>query len=219
MMLRHRGFREEEFSIVKSMTYVVSVGKVRWPGLFLAAALCAVPMGSAMAQAAGQIPAQTISPPPSPMPVPNELELAKLIWSTMAAVDHANQAGNYSVLRDLSAPAFQMENDSAKLARVFESLRASNVDLSNTMLLAPTYASAPVIMNPDILHVKGYFGLRPTAIGFDLYYQWLQGRWRLFGVSIVPATIASVAPGPAAAAPPAAPPRPTAPPRQVPSGR
>jgi len=148
-------------------------------------------------QPAPQQSAPTMMPPPSPMPVPNELELAKMIWSTMAAVDHANQAGNYSVLRDLSAPAFQMENDSAKLAKVFESLRASNVDLSNTMLLAPTYANAPVIMPGNVLHVKGYFGLRPTAIGFDLYYQWLQGKWRLFGVSIVPASIASIVPGPA----------------------
>lgn len=135
-------------------------------------------------------------PPPSPMPVPNELELAKLIWSTMAAVDHANAAGNYSVLRDLSAPAFQMNNDSAKLARIFETLRASNVDLSNTMLLAPTYEIAPVIMSGNILHVKGFFGLRPTAIGFDLYYQWLQGKWRLYGVSIVPSSISAVQPGP-----------------------
>jgi hypothetical protein len=173
----------------------------------LAVAVCVASAPVAMAQPTPQV----VTPPPSPMPVPNELELAKLIWSTMAAVDHANQAGNYSVLRDLSAPAFQMENDAAKLVKVFESLRASNVDLSNTMLLAPTYASAPVIMNPDILHVKGYFGLRPTAIGFDLYYQWLQGRWRLFGVSIVPATIASIAPGPATAAPPPA--------RQLPQGR
>lgn len=201
------------------MDYSFVVGKGRRAGAFLAAALCALAAGGTMAQPMIQPQGQATNPPPSPMPVPNELELAKLIWSTMAAVDHANQAGNYSVLRDLSAPAFQMENDAARLARVFESLRASNVDLSNTMLLAPTYASAPVIMNPDILHVKGYFGLRPTAIGFDLYYQWLQGRWRLFGVSIVPATIAAVAPGPAAAAPPAQPQRPASAPRQVPSGR
>lgn len=155
-------------------------------------------------------------PPPSPMPVPNELELAKLIWSTMAAVDHANAAGNYSVLRDLSAPAFQINNDSAKLARIFETLRASNVDLSNTMLLAPTYEFAPVMMGGGILHVKGFFGLRPTAIGFDLYYQWLQGKWRLYGVSIVPSSISAVQPGPPGpppARPPAQPTRPSATPR------
>lgn len=194
------------------------VGKGRRAAACLGAALFALTAPVAGAQPVIQ--PQAVNPPPSPMPVPNELELAKLIWSTMAAVDHANQAGNYSVLRDLSAPAFQQENDSAKLARVFESLRASSVDLSNTMLLAPTYASAPVIMNPDILHVKGYFGLRPTAIGFDLYYQWLQGRWRLFGVSIVPATIATIAPGPAAEAPsaPSAPSR-QLPARQLPQGR
>jgi hypothetical protein len=130
------------------------------------------------------------------MPVPNELELAKLIWSTMAAIDHANISGNYSVLRDLSAPSFQTANDPSRLAKIFESLRSSNVDLSNTMLLAPTYNSAPTVMEPSILHVKGFFGLRPTAIGFDLYYQWLGGRWRLYGVSIVPASIASLQPGP-----------------------
>jgi len=168
--------------------------------LLLAAPLAALP-GQALAQ---QQPG--IAPPPSPMPVPNELELAKLIWSTMAAVDHANISGNYSVLRDLSAPAFQINNDAARLAKIFESLRAANVDLSNTMLLAPTYRTAPVILSPDVLHVQGYFGLRPTAIGFDLYYQWLQGRWRLYGVQIVPATMANIQPGAAPEPVPAPPP-------------
>ena len=51
------------------------------------------------------------------------------------------------------------------------------------------------MVQPDILQVQGFFGLRPTAIAFDLYYQWVQGRWRLFGVSINPAQIASVQPG------------------------
>ena len=175
-------------------------------------ALAAVLLGMALALPTASTPAQAQGasgalPPPSPMPEPNELELAKLIWSTMAAVDHANVAGNYSVLRDLSAPGFQMNNDAARLAKIFETLRASNVDLSNTMLLAPTYQTAPVIMSGNVLHVKGFFGLRPTAIGFDLYYQWLQGRWRLYGVSIVPAAMANVQPGgpPPPAQPPAQP--------------
>lgn len=148
--------------------------------------------GAALAQTAGS---STTAPPPSPMPVPNELELAKLIWSTMAAIDSANLSGNYSVLRDVSAPAFQINNDASRLSKIFENLRTSGVDLSNTMLLAPTYNTAPVIVQQGVLHVKGYFGLRPTAIGFDLYYQWSNGRWRLFGVSIVPASMANIQPG------------------------
>ena len=128
------------------------------------------------------------------MPVPGELELSKLIWSTMAAVDHANQAGNYSVLRDLSAPGFQIQNDAARLAEIFAPIRASRVDLSNTLLLAPTYTAAPQIVNEGVLRVQGFFGLRPTAISFDLYYQWVGGKWRLFGVSISPTQIASEQP-------------------------
>ncbi len=149
--------------------------------------------------------AQQAAAPPSPVassvPIPGELELAKMIWSTMAAVDHANRAGNYSVLRDLSAPGFQINNDAAKLTQIFASLRSSGIDLSNTLLLAPTYRGQPRMVQPDILQVQGYFGLRPTAIAFDLYYQWVQGRWRLFGVSINPAQIAAVQPGAAVVAP------------------
>ena len=160
------------------------------PALFLSC-LIAVPVY-------GQAPAaaQSVQPPASSVPVPGPLELSKMIWSTMAAVDHANQAGNYSVLRDLAAPGFQINNDSARLGQIFASLRASGVDLSNTLLLSPTYDGAPTMPQQGIIRVKGFFGLRPTAIGFDLYYQWVQGKWKLFGVSIVPATLTNVQPGP-----------------------
>ncbi|UVO52835.1 hypothetical protein [Sphingomonas sp. SUN039] len=141
-------------------------------------------------------------------PVPGELEIAKMVWSTMAAVDHANRSGNYSVLRDLAAPGFQMSNDPARLTQIFASLRSSDVDLSNTMLLAPTYRGAPRMVQADLLQVQGSFGLRPTAIGFDLLYQYVQGRWRLFGVSIGPMQIATQQPGgPAQPPPPQRPPR------------
>ncbi len=149
----------------------------------------AVP-GVALAQAVNP----AAQPPASNVPVPGELELAKLVWSTMAAVDHANQAGNYSVLRDLSAPGFQANNDSAKLASVFANLRAQNLDLSNTLLLAPTYSGPPRFVQPGIIEVRGFFGLRPTAIAFQLYYQWIGGKWRLFGVSIAPSQISTQQP-------------------------
>lgn len=139
--------------------------------------------------------AQQAAPPPTSLqPVPNELELSKLIWSTMAAVDHANISGNYSVLRDMSAPGFQINNDPSRLTQIFASLRESRVDLSNTLLLGPTYTAAPVIQEGNVLRLQGYFGLRPNAIFFDLYYQWVNGTWRLFGVSITPRSIGTMQP-------------------------
>jgi hypothetical protein len=162
------------------------------PALFM----CGAGVGPAFAQSA---PAPQASPgvaPASAVPVPDDLTLAKLIWVTMAAVDNANQAGNYSVLRDLAAPGFQINNDAAKLTQIFATLRASGIDLSNTLLLAPTYSGPPTIPQPGIFRVRGYFGLRPTAIMFDLHYQWIYGKWRLFGVSIAPATMTNVQPAP-----------------------
>lgn len=150
----------------------------------------------------GAVLAQVATPPPaSVQPVPGELELSKLIWTTMAAVDHANLSGNYSVLRDLSAPAFQNNNDAARLTQIFSGLRASGTDLSNALLLGPTWTAAPAIVPGGLLRLQGYFGLRPTAIAFDLSYQWVGGRWRLFGVAITPRSIAAVQPAPAAQRP------------------
>ncbi len=147
-----------------------------------------------VAPAAAQVPSAPVAPAPSAVPVPSDLELSKLVWSTMAAVDAANEAGNYSVLRDLASPQFQALNDAAKLTQVFANLRASRLDLSNTLLLAPTFTATPRFVQPGILMLKGFFGLRPTAVAFELYYQWVIGRWKLAGVSIAPAPIASQQP-------------------------
>ena len=147
-------------------------------------AVAVAPLTSATAQTAP--PAISTPPPLSLMPVPGELELSKMLWSTMAAIDHANQSGNYSVLRDLSAPAFQQANDAARLAQFFAGIRASRVDLSSALLIAPTYRAAPSVRVGNVLRLQGIFGLRPTAIMFDLEYQWYNGAWRLYGVAISP---------------------------------
>jgi len=172
--------------MVKSATFIPFWPGQTAPALFLLAMFAA---------AFGSLPAaaQTSQPPVAAQPVPGELELSKLIWTIMAAVDHANMAGNYSVLRDLAAPGFQANNDAASLAQIFQSIRESRVRLSNTLLLAPTYTAAP-LMQGGVMRVQGFFGLRPTAISFDLHYQWVNGRWRLFGISIAPRTIATIQP-------------------------
>ncbi len=178
---------------------------------FSAVMLALVPARPAVAQtagqprppASGQVPAQPqpaqpvrAAPPPiSAQPVPGDLELAKLIWSTMAAVDHANRSGNYSVLRDISANGFQINNDPSRLAQIFAGIRTARIDLGNALLVAPTYLAAPQLVRPEIFEVKGVFALRPTQIYFDLYFQWEQGRWKLFGVSLEPRAMLTQLPG------------------------
>jgi hypothetical protein len=104
-------------------------------------------------------------------------------------------------LRDNSSTGFQINNNPAQLGQIFAALRASRIDLSNTLLLAPTYATAPQLIQPDVFRVRGVFGLRPSPIAFDLVFQWEQGIWRLYGISIEPQPIATVQPGPPQAVP------------------
>ena len=73
----------------------------------------------------------------------------------LAMVDHANRSGNYSVLRDNSSTGFQINNNPAQLGQIFASLRASRIDLSNTLLLTPTYAAAAQLIQPDVFRLRG----------------------------------------------------------------
>jgi hypothetical protein len=174
---------------------------LRAPAFFLALLGVFAP-GVAAAQA------QPMRPPVSSQPVPGELELAKMIWSTMAMVDHANRSGNYSVLRDTSATGFQIQNDPSRLAEIFAQIRASRVDVGNALIVAPTYTAAPTLLQADVFRVQGYFALRPTPIFFDLYFQWEQGRWKLFGISIEPGSMVQpTAPRPTVQPTPQQPPR------------
>ena len=126
--------------------------------------------------------------------MPDTLTVHKLVWSTMAAVDQANQTGNYSVLRDLGAPGFQANNSPATLGGVFTNIRNQNIDLGYTLVTSPVFEFPPAIVQGGLLRVRGVFPLRPTPIGFDLLFQSIGGQWRLFGLAVVP--LAARAPTP-----------------------
>lgn len=146
----------------------------------------------ALAQSGG---APAVQAPPGLRPVPDQLELSKLIWSTILAVDHANRSGNYSVLRDMSAQGFQINNDAARLAQIFAGLRDSRIDLSSVLLVPPTYLQPPRQVQADVIQVAGVFQIRPVSVQFDLYYQWEAGRWKLFGVNLLPVMMDPANPG------------------------
>ena len=134
---------------------------------------------------AAQAPARPAAPAPTAS-APDTLVVLKLVWSSLIALDQANRTGNYSVLRDLGAPSFQANNSAATLAGIFQVLRAQQADLANTLLVAPTLDFPPTVIQGGLLRVRGSFPLRPTAVGFDLLFQNVDGQWRLFGISVVP---------------------------------
>lgn len=100
----------------------------------------------------------------------------------MAAVDHANKTGNYSVLRDLGSQAFQAGNNPATLGGSFANMRQQQLDLGDTLAVMPTFEIAEMT-NPTVLRLRGAFATRPRPIQFDLLYAWSEG-WRLDAVAI-----------------------------------
>ncbi len=147
----------------------------RPPALAVAIFMALAPVGHAHEASAGAAQA------------PDRQETARLIWTTLIAVDHANRTGNYSVLRDLAAPSFRDANNAARLAGIFARFRERDIGLRRVVLASPVYAEPPKILDSGLYRVRGSFPFRPVGINFDLLFQHSDAGWQLFGVSIAPA--------------------------------
>ena len=139
-----------------------------------------------------------------------------LIRSTLLALDQANKTGNYSVLRDLGGPSFQA-NTAARLAEIFAKQRNDNIDLSGVAVIDPQLTLLPQIEGNGLMHMAGFFPSVPTQVNFELAFEPVGGRWRLFALSVLFGQAAPVAPPPPAAAPPPA--QPKAPQAQAPASK
>jgi outer membrane biosynthesis protein TonB len=166
-------------------------------GALAAIAAIAVAMAvpsSAGAQPAGQPngpkpqspPPQSAQPQPQP-PQPVQIDrngVLILIRSTLLALHHANQTGNYTVLRDLGAPGFQAANTAARLAEIFANLRAQNLDLSGVAVLEPQLTTLPQSDASGFMRMAGFFPSVPMQVNFELLFAPVEGRWRLFGIGL-----------------------------------
>ncbi len=189
------------------------------PGLFIAI------VGAILG---GTASAQTRATEPKPAQIDRNGVII-LVRSALLALDQANKTGNYTVLRDLGAPAFQV-NTAARLAEIFVAQRRDNVDLSGVAVIDPQLSLLPQIEANGMMRMAGFFPSVPTQVNFELTYAPVNGQWRLFGISVnlgssapvpptPPAPPASSAPAaknaPSAAAPKGSPPKgaPAAPPK------
>jgi hypothetical protein len=144
--------------------------------------------------------------------VPSDDVLRILIRATLSALNQANATGNYTVFRELAAPAFQETNNPARLAEIFSNLRHRNVDLSPMLVMEPKLIRPPEINADNLLRITGFFPSVRAQLNFDLLFQPVQGHWLLFGVaadttSVQPAATLAPADAPKAATKPATPPQ------------
>ena len=130
-------------------------------------------------------------------------QIAALIKSTIMAVQHANQTGNYSVLRDLGTPVFRERFDQAQLTAAFFNLRSRGVNLMPVLFLAPNLTKQPEITDGNELRLVGNFPTQPLQIQYEMLFLQIDGIWRLDGLSVdavqTPKPVSLNTPAPAAA--------------------
>lgn len=146
---------------------------------------------------------------PAALAVPQAEALLALIRSAMAALDHANKTGNYSVLREIGGPGMQASS-SGQLSNVFAPLRSSGADLLAALIVTPQLTQPPVIGPQGHLHLTGHFPTRPQQIAFQIVYQPVSSQWRLFGLTVALQAVETATAAPAAGGPAPAQPQPAA---------
>jgi len=161
-------------------------------------ARCAVAFAAVLfvvAASAQQSPQQQNAQAPKPANIDRNGVLM-LVRSSLLALDQANKTGNYTVLRDLGAPGFQVANNAARLAEIFVKLRNDKVDLSGVAVIDPQLSLLPQIEQNGLMHMAGFFPSVPSQVNFELIFAPVEGQWRLFGISVSIGQSAPVAPEP-----------------------
>jgi len=146
-------------------------------------------------------PGQAPAPPQPQVMMPDAEKIVLLLRTSILTLNDALQTGNFTVLRDMGAPGFRDANTAARLSQSFSDLASKNIDLSPVSIIAPQLTEAPTLdQQKGMLHLKGYFAGQQAQINFEMLYQAVDGRWRVFGLSVQPGPST---PRPAAASAPA----------------
>jgi hypothetical protein len=123
-------------------------------------------------------------------PLPSAEQLVSLVRNVLLAVNDANLTGNYTVLRDLSAPDSQSLNTPERLEESFKPIRQQGTDFSIVAVATPRFVQLPTFTPQGYLRVNGDFNSSPR-ITFDIFLQHVEGRWRPYaiGVGVVPVPV------------------------------
>ncbi len=116
--------------------------------------------------------------------MPDDATLVTLIRGAVIGLNQANITGDYSVLRDISAPGFRSANSLDRLAEIFSDLRGRHLDLSPVAVIDPRLFRAAAIDAKGFLRLTGYFPSRPEQVNFDLAFEYGEGQWQLFGIGV-----------------------------------
>lgn len=115
---------------------------------------------------------------------PDDPRLVLMTRNAIVALNQANLTGNYSVLRDMGTPNFQLTNSSARLAEAFSALRSRKLDISPVMFFNPKFTAPPAIQDGQVMRLTGFFPTTPEQVSFDIAFQLFGEQWMLAGIAV-----------------------------------
>jgi hypothetical protein len=127
---------------------------------------------------------------PPQVTMPDAEKIVLLVRTTLITLNDALQTGNFTVLRDIAAPGFREVNTAGRLAQSFSDLTRKNIDLSAVTVITPQLTEPPSLDREKGMLRPG----EPVQINFELLYQAVDGRWRLFGLSVQPSSSSKTPP-------------------------
>lgn len=119
--------------------------------------------------------------------MPSRIAMLAMLRATFLAIDHGMKTGNYTVLRDLGSSRFRKANPAARLAQVFGSLAAEQVDLLPIAVVDPMYTKAPALTPDNMIYMAGMFTIEPKSAAFEVLLELEDDQWRIFAIAIAPA--------------------------------
>jgi hypothetical protein len=131
-------------------------------------------------------PAQSQAQAKPQVELPSAAVTLTMVRSTLMTFNDALATGNFTVLHDIASPSFQAANNPEKLRQIFANLAASGISLYPVAILAPQLQQNPYIDDKQLLHIAGVFPGNPVQINFELVFELVNNRWRLFGISVNP---------------------------------
>lgn len=117
-----------------------------------------------------------------------------MVRKLLAAVDNANDTGNYSVLHAMGAEAFRATISVEDLALRNAALRQANIHLGSALLLQPEFTQPLVLQSGNVMTLEGFVPTTPMQTRFAIRLVWEAGMWKItdLGVAAQPAPQLSV---------------------------
>jgi hypothetical protein len=116
--------------------------------------------------------------------IPDASELLVLIRTSLLTLNDAMATDNFTVLRDLISPSVRDQNTAGRLAQIFSPLIAQRLNLAAVAILTPKLTEDPSIDAAGRLHVNGFYPGEKARTNFQITFEVVDRRWRLYGLSV-----------------------------------